>query len=135
MGERPNTSARLYSPALMTVATFLGAPVAGCILLAHNYRVLGKQSAARHWLIWGSIGTALLLVVAYFLPDKFPHMALPIGYTVGMHQAVKQVHGAEYAAHIAAGGAKGSVWAAVGVGLACFCTILGVFVLVVLVWD
>ena len=96
----------------------LGAPVAGCILLAHNFRAIGKPSAARQWLIWGTLGTALLIVVAFFLPEKFPHMALPIGYTMGMRQAVKQVHGPEYAQHIALGAAKAPAWKAVGVGRA-----------------
>jgi hypothetical protein len=133
MSEIQNTSVRLYSPTLITVATLLGAPVAGCILLAHNFRVLGRHSAARQWLVGGSVGTAVLLVVGYFLPDNFPNMVLPISYTMGMHQAVKQLQGAEYASHLARGGAKGSAWMAVGTGLACLCAIVGIVLLVALV--
>lgn len=133
MSETQNTSVKLYSPVLITVATLLGTPVAGCILVAHNLRALGRHSAARQWLILGSVGTAVLLVIAYFLPANFPNMVLPIGYIVGMYQAVKQMHGADYAGHIANGGAKGSAWMAVWVGLACLCAIFGIIFLVVMV--
>ena len=124
---------RLYSPALITLATFLGAPVAGCILLAHNYRALGKTATARQILIWGTLGTVLLLVVAFFLPDNFPNSALPIGYTVGMNQAVKKVHGKDYESHIASGGAKGSTWKAILTGVGCLCVIIAILLLIVFV--
>jgi hypothetical protein len=135
MNEPSSPSVKLYSPALITLATFLGAPVAGCILLAHNNRMLGRRAAARQWLLWGTVGTALLLVVAFLLPDKLPHYVLPIGYTVAMHQVVERLYGPEYTRHIDNGGPAGSAWKAVGIGLASFCAIMAVIVGVVLVSE
>jgi hypothetical protein len=132
MGEGPSKPGKLYSPLLVAVATLLGAPVAGCILVGHNLRALGKRSAAWQWLLWGVVGTAALLIVAYFLPDRFPNSALPIGYTLGMYYGVKHAHGAEFDTHIATGGARASAWAAVGVGLTCLVAILGVLFLAIL---
>jgi len=128
----PIKPVRLHSPTMITVATVLGAPIAGCILLAHNLRALGKRSVAREWLLGGLVATALIMVVAYFLPDRFPRMALPIGYILGMQQAVKHAHGAEYEAYIAAGGAKAPAWIAVVVGLVCMLAILVAVLLVIL---
>ncbi len=133
MNGKTNDVVYLYSPGLITAATILGAPVAGCILLAHNYRSLGMKSSARQLLLWGILGTAGLLVVAFFLPDKFPHMVLPIGYTMGMREAVKQLHGKEYESHVASGGAKGSAWKAVGIGVGCLCAIMAVLFLVIMI--
>ena len=133
MNGSQNEAVRLYSPALITVATLLGAPVAGCILLAHNYRSLGKQATAKQLLIWGTLGTALLLVVAFFLPENFPNKVIPIAYTAGMHQAVKQLHRKDYESHIENGGAKGSTWKAIITGVGCLCAIFVIIFLVLLV--
>ena len=133
MNGSTNSAIRLYSPALVTVATLIGAPVAGCILLAHNYRSLGRQSTAIQLLIWGTLGTVLLLVMSYFLPENFPNGVLPIGYTVGMYLLAKQLQGKDYESHIANGGVKGSTWKAVVTGVGCLCAILAItFVMVFL---
>lgn len=87
--ERPKTNLTFYSVGQITVAAFIGAPVAACILIAHNYRQVDCANLGKKWLISGFIGTGVLSVVSYFLPDNFPNMAIPIGYTIGFSQAAK----------------------------------------------
>jgi hypothetical protein len=135
MNESRNDTAYLYSPALITLATVLGAPVAGCILLAQNYRVIGKQATAKQILLWGIFGTILLLVVASLLPDTFPNIVLPAGYTIGMYQAVKRSHGKDYQTYLANGGAKGPIWKAVFTGILCLIAILVMVFLAVFLYS
>jgi hypothetical protein len=114
----------LYSPGQMAWATFLGAPVAGCVLLALNCKRLGHSAAAGIALVGGFTVTVLLLVVSFFLPDNFPNLALPAAYTFGMYQCVKLLQGKEYEHHLAIGGTRGSGWVATGVGILCLILIL-----------
>jgi hypothetical protein len=124
MDEKQNKTIFLYSPWLITIAACLGSPVAGGILLSHNYSALGKNAFAKKVLIWGILGTIVFLGISFFLHKNFPKFVLPLAYTIGIHQAVKQIHEKDYAIHVASGGAKGSAWKAVGVAIGCLCTIL-----------
>jgi hypothetical protein len=54
-----------YTVGQITVAAFLGAPVAACGLIAHNYRQVEQASLGRQWLIWGFGGTAAVLVISF----------------------------------------------------------------------
>jgi hypothetical protein len=124
MDEKENRCIYLYSPWQITIATFLGGPVAGCILLSHNYQALEKVAVAKKVLLWGIAGTIALIIIGFSLPQNFPNSILPLAYTIGMHQAVKQMHQKEYAIHVASGGAKGSAWTVVGVAMGCLCAML-----------
>jgi hypothetical protein len=91
--------------------------MAACWFFARNYRQLGQPKTARHYLIWGGIGTAALLAICFFLPDRFPNSVIPAIYTVGLLQAAKRMHGMTVARHISAGGRLGSWWSVVGISL------------------
>ena len=69
---------KLFSAGQITLATFLGAPIAGCLLLARNYRELGNGAAAWQSLVAGIVSTILLFLIAFWLPENFPNMVLPI---------------------------------------------------------
>ncbi len=87
--ESSEVAGRLFSVGQITLATFLGMPIAGCLLLAQNYRELGKGGVAWQSLAAGVASTILLLLIAFFLPENFPNMALPVAYCIGMQQLVK----------------------------------------------
>jgi hypothetical protein len=127
-GAREEKPVRLYSPGQVLAATILGAPVAGAILLAHNYRSVGQGSAGRKALLWGGLGTVGLLIVSLFLLEHFPNSVLPASYSMGMYQLAKQLQGREVASHLAAGGARGSNWSVVGIGVACLLVLLVVMI-------
>jgi hypothetical protein len=123
----------LYSPGHIAWATFLGAPIAGFVLLALNYRRFGNSAAANLALIAGLIGTVLVLAIASVLPDSFPNSVLPAAYTFGMYLSVKSLQGNEYEHRLANGGIKGSGWVATGIGILSFVVILVALLAVVLV--
>ena len=120
----PTAGARLYTDGQITLATFCGAPIAGFVLLASNYRKLGDNDRARAFVLWGAAATVALFVVVFFLPDNFPHLALPLGCCFGMRQLALQLQGRAVADHLAAGGLKGSWGVTVAVGLGCSAVIL-----------
>ena len=101
----------------MMLASFLGAPLAGAILLAINEQRLGRPKGVLAALAFGFGLTALVVGLAFALPDNFP--GLPISLLgMGAIRAVAQVKQAEQITrHLQWGGRKGSGWAAAGIGV------------------
>ncbi len=133
--ERPNANSadtrtesetlqgRLFSPREIVGATFLGTPLAGCLLLAANFKVLGKSDGQRSALLAGVITTVALIGLVFVLPENIPDIVIPLVYTIVMQRVVAKTQDEAYKAHIAGGGAKHSFWRAAGVtavGLALF---------------
>ena len=115
---------KVFSVGQSTLATFLGAPIAGSLLLAWNYRVLQKASAAFQSIVYGSISTIILFVIAFLLPEKFPNSVLPVASCFAMRQLVSYLQGDSIAGHLAAGGDKGSWAVTVVVGIGCLVVLL-----------
>ncbi len=68
------TSAR-WSPGQVLLASALGGPLAGCMLLAADARVRGTSitaPASRQWLAAGGAFQALLVGLGAFAPEGFP---------------------------------------------------------------
>ena len=118
------TERRLFTVGQITTATALGAPIAGCFLIARNYRELGKVNEGRKALMWGVVSTLLILWLSMLLPQSFPNSALPVGYCFAMLQLTRRLQGAAISNHMATGGAKGSWGMTIGVGLACLAAII-----------
>lgn len=121
------TERRLFTVGQITTASALGAPIAGCFLLARNYKELGKVDEGRKALIWGVVSTALILLLSLVLPQKFPSSALSIGYCFAMFKLARRLQGASISSHMAAGGAKGSWAMTIGVGVA---SLVVIFILI-----
>ena len=109
---------RLYSPQQVAGAAFLGTPIAAAWLFARNFSALGDERASRRALVWGVVGTVAIVVLGSILPARFPAPVLPIAYTMALRELAKLVHGAAFAAHVAAGGQRQSNWRVLGIGLA-----------------
>jgi hypothetical protein len=114
----------MYSPGQIAWATYLGAPIAGCWLLALNYRRLGDATAANLALISGSIGTVLLLALFFALPAGFPEFVVPATIAFVMYQCVRALQGKTYEDRLANGANKGSGWVTTGIGILCLISIL-----------
>lgn len=123
----PNAATVLYTPNQLVLATFLGAPIAGSILMAVNEQRLGRPKGVITSLAIGVALTAVVVGLAAILPDNFP--GLPLGLLgMGAIRGVAQMKQAEAVArHLQWGGRKGSSWAAAGIGL------LGAVILLVVV--
>jgi len=131
-----NVSGRkLFSTGQIALASFLGAPIAGCLLVAKNYRVLGKARSAWQPLIVGVASTILLLTLALFLPEGFPNYGLPAVSCLGMYFYAKHQSGDAIDYHLNAGGRKGSWWVPIVVSLGCAVIILILFIAVAITFD
>jgi hypothetical protein len=115
---------KLFSPGHVAWAAFLGAPLAGCVVMAVNYWRVGKPRAAWVALLCGGVATLALLGVGFVVPDRFPNFIIPAAYTFAMLQVAKSLQGATFDQHIASGGRKASAWAATGVAVVCLLILL-----------
>ena len=115
--QATTTQAPLYSIAGVGLATFIGTPLAGAWLLAHNLQLLGK--ADRVAMVWG-ISVFLLvvtLVLAFVLPEEVPAMPFAIAQLMAMIMFAKSLMEADLKQHAEAGGAFLSNWRSAGIGL------------------
>jgi hypothetical protein len=124
---------KLYSPGHVAWATFLGTPIAGCVLLAMNYWRLGEPKSGRLAVVWGLVATTCLLAIAFVLPENFPSGILPAAYTFGMFGIAKSLQGDIVARHLNSGGSTASAWRATGVGLMCLGGVLALVFAVAIV--
>lgn len=76
---------KLYSNNAISIATFLGGPLAAGYLIGKNFKALDKPDEARKSIILGVVVTIILLGTLFFLPeeimDKLPNQFLPVIYT------------------------------------------------------
>lgn len=131
MEPNESTTQRLYSPGQIALAAIIGSPIAACWYFARNYRALGKSESAKHCLVWGSVGTvvlfAIIFILSFIVHLQLPNQVIPIGYTLGLREAAKRIHGGTVAQHISAGGRLGSWWSVAGVSLLFMVGVLAVW--------
>lgn len=136
-GPAAPLATRLYTPGHVSLATFLGTPLAGSVIMAMNENRLGRKGTAVKTVLAGIAGTIVLLIISFALPDNFPAFPINIVTLLLMGWIARSRQGATVARHIAAGGRPASGWAAAGIALLClFVTIVplvAVFVAIELV--
>ena len=121
-GELSNTavtqpSYQLFSAPSVAVATLLGAPAAGALLMAVNYRRLGKNGSAWLVMLFGMLVTGLALAWGFLIPEA-ASLSLGFGLLLGMRVLALKLQGQDVARHVSQGGRLGSKWVAFGVGMA-----------------
>ena len=126
---------KLFSAGQITLATFLGAPLAGCLLLVKNFRALGKGGAAWQPLVVGIASTTLLIILGFILPEKFPGAGLAAGGCFGIYYYAKQVQGGVIENHLKAGGRQGSWLSAIAVGVVCAVVLFALIVALAITFD
>jgi hypothetical protein len=117
----------LFDYRSVAIATFFGTPLAGTIIMAHNYRRIGKGGAAAAAVIVGLVVTALLLFLSFTVQSDAIR-ALPIGLLLGTMSAAKSLQGPFVDEHARFGGKIASRWAAFGIGLVILVPILLIIV-------
>lgn len=107
----------LYSLGGIGLATFIGTPLAGAWLLAHNLQLLGQ--AHRVAMVWGISVVLLLvtLVLAFVLPEEVPALPFAIAQLMAMIMLAKHLLEFDIREHLEAGGVFLSNWRAAGIGL------------------
>jgi len=114
----------LFDASSVTIATLLGAPIAGAILMAVNYRRLGKEVNAAVVFLSGLAVTILAMVSANLIPASALY-AVPIVLLVVMRSIAQSLQGPAVQQHVSSGGKLGSRWIAFGVGMAALVAIFG----------
>jgi threonine/homoserine/homoserine lactone efflux protein len=128
-----SSSVRLYSKIQVSVATLLGSPFAGAVLMFLNYRSLEMNKKAAQSLVIGGGATLLLLLVAFLLPENSPNFILPLASIVAIQEWYKRSQEEAFRNHVARGGRKGSWWVSIGVSLSLLVLVVAVTVGVVMV--
>jgi hypothetical protein len=114
----PGADVVLYTPNHVALATFLGTPLGGSIVLALNERRLGRGRSAVVALLVGVVTAAALIGIAFALPKDVPGAPLGLVPILAMRFWAQKRQAAVVSAHHTAGGKIGSAWAAAGIGLA-----------------
>jgi hypothetical protein len=109
--------AALYTSKHVALATFLGTPLGGAVLMALNENRIGRTVAAIKTLLAGLVATGLLLTIGLIVPDNIPTFPISIGSLFVMSAIAKSRQAGFVTQHYAAGGKHGSGWAAAGIGL------------------
>ena len=118
---------RLYSLNQITLAAFLGSPFPGFWLADRNLDAMGRWRMYRRCLWWGVGLTLLNLVLAFLVPEQIPGPVVSVPFIVVTRLMANHWFGPDLAAHRAAGGAQGSWWVTILVG------VIGLLVVVVLI--
>ena len=133
--NRDISSRKLFSIEQIALASFFGAPMSGCLLMAQNYRALGKAESAWRPIVLGVAGTIVVMLLALFLPDGFPNYVLPAASCFGIFFYTKQHQGDALIHHFKDGGQKGSWWVVIGVSIACTVVLLILLFAIVITFD
>jgi hypothetical protein len=106
---------KLFKHTAVTLATVLGSVLAGAMVMAINFKRVGRPGAMWAWLVAGMVGLTAVLaspdlpgvpLVAYGLPQVF-----------AMHYIAKVVLKSHLDKHLMDGGQLASLWWAAGVGM------------------
>lgn len=115
VAQGPPPAYALFDANAVTLAAFLGGPVAGTSLMALNYRRLGQAGRAAITLLLGILATGLLLLLGWNLPNT---VSTPIGvlFLFAVQRSARSLQGPAVRNHIERGGRLGSKWMAFGLG-------------------
>ena len=119
---------KLYDSGAVALASFLGGPVPGTILMALNYRRLKRPN---HAILAGLAGVGALLG-GVLLGNLLPHGAaggLAIGLSAGTWRAAQALQGPDIDRHVNNGGQLGSKWVGTGIGSLFLCVFLALIFL------
>ena len=114
----------LFNADSVGLATFLGTPIAGSILMAANYRRLEKGGKAAAVIVIGLLVTALALVFGFLIPQA-ASAGVAVGLFLAVRTAAKALQGAAVEQHVRQGGKLGSKWAAAGLGIVLLAIVVG----------
>src|SRR5215471_590850 len=119
----PIATAALYHYRAIIGATVLGSPIAGAVLMAVNYRRLGKPIAAAAVLVGGFALVALILLMTSGATLEVQSKASAFGVAT-MALVAKLLQRKYVQEHVSTGGSLASGWDAFGIALVCLILIV-----------
>lgn len=112
---------KFYSLKSVSIATFIGGPMAAAILIRRNFLNQNEDGKALNTLFIGIITTILLFVFIFSIPetfwDKFPNSIFPAIYTGIVYLIAERTQGRILKEHKENNGGFFSAWKAAGIGL------------------
>ena len=124
---------KLFKSWQITLATFLGSPLAGGIIMALNFNRLGRQSAAVQAIVLSLLATIAIIIAALLLPDlPIPDMVYVAPQVVVMYVLSQKLFAADFSEHERRRGQWSSGWAAAGIGILTAVVIVGVLLGVIM---
>ena len=117
------------------MATALGSPIAGGILLASNYKRLDNPSSAFQVIAGTVVFTAVILVIAFIVPESTPNMPFLVVQMYGMWFLSKKLFESTIDSHQEAGGEMASMWHAAGVGIVAMLIFLATLIGVIFLME
>ncbi len=133
--SQPAEQHALYTPRAVGLATFLGGPLAGTVVMAMNYRRVGRPASAVKAILGGLAGTAALGALAFVLPEHSPGFLLGLIPLFVMVKLASTLQGETVNRHKYAGGKIASMWKAAGVGLLSLILLVAVVFAAVFSWE
>jgi len=139
MGEdgQPVPVYPLYSRRHVELATFLGSPIAGALLIRANCRRLGNPRAGRQVVLLAAVGAAAVIAGAVVsVASGMPRLLLPLFFELsflsGIYILFERSMQSLLKAHVSAGGRTGPWWRALGAAAAGFPILLVVYAAVMM---
>ena len=115
--NQPTPPFKLYSSRQVGLAAFLGGPLGGALLLAINFRRLGRRGSARNSILLGVLAMFAFIALALALPGPAQAFPLTLLAAVAGYKIATWLQDEEYEAHIGQGGRKVSTWNVAGLGV------------------
>ena len=89
MENGPSLPLVFYTPRQVFVAALVGGPMAGAWFASKNHAATSNKAHSRKVLVATGLITILLFPLLIFLPDKIPHLVIPLGYSWGFFYFTK----------------------------------------------
>ncbi|WP_423127680.1 MARVEL domain-containing protein [Gaoshiqia sp. Z1-71] len=126
---------QVFTNKAISIATFIGGPLAAGILISKNYKVFGREEAARNAVFVAFFSTFILFVGLFMVPeqlfDGLPHSMIPLIYTTIIAGLTEKLQGQKIKEFLANDGQKASNWEAAKYGFFGFISIIAFIVLMI----
>lgn len=130
----PATTERLYTHQQIGLAAFLGSFLAAGWFYGQNLAALGQPEKKLWALGIGFLATLVAGGIGAVLPDKVPGIVTSLLVYLAARSYAEMKFGKTVAAHLAAGGLKGSWWVVVGVSLLFLLALIALIVVIFMVF-
>jgi hypothetical protein len=107
----------LYSPRDVFIAAFFGSVAGGAVVMALNYRRVGRPELYYRTIVLGIGAQILAFGIAYLVPENVPGIVVSLAAALVTWGVARWLQAGPFALHMAIGGKKDSAWKAAGIGL------------------
>ncbi|PTX63506.1 hypothetical protein C8N46_101106 [Kordia periserrulae] len=130
--EIDTRNSELYTKQAISIATFIGGPLAAGYLIRENFLAIDEPKKGKNVFIISIVATIALFVLIFSIPEhiieKIPNIVLPVVYTVAITIWVEQTFGTILKKHEELKYSFYSVWRAIGIGIVSLLIIgIGIF--------